>query len=173
MLASCNTCVTQVQYSRGSQTLSRATSYSNCPSACPTRSCMPSAGTSARRSACFTARLKVSLLAAAQPLLHGGAPACSRLPFGPEARALVARMPTKGCSGVLVPAQSRRCHTAFDPPGCSSSACCCSTSTRCATASRRRCAGASQASCQCCSPPRTSSSVWPHTAVSATWWIHC
>ena len=72
--------VPQVQYSRGSQTLSRAKSYNSCRSACPTRSCMHSAGTSARRLACFTARLRVSLLAAAmrrttapetRPLAHG------------------------------------------------------------------------------------------------------
>ena len=56
---------------------------------------------------------------------------------------------------------------AFDHPGCSSSACCFSTSTRCATASRRRCAGASQASCQCCLPPRTSYSGWPYSRFSS------
>ena len=49
---------------------------------------------------------KVSLLAAAHVANHcsRGPPACSRLPCGPEARALVARMPTRGCSGALMPA---------------------------------------------------------------------
>ena len=72
--------VPQVQYSRGSQTLSRAKSYNSCRSACPTRSCMHSAGTSARRSACFTARLKCpcsrqpmwpTTAPEARPLAHG------------------------------------------------------------------------------------------------------